>query len=491
MILKELLQRISHTLIRGSEETEITSIVCDSRKASPGCLFVALKGSRSDGCDYIGQAVQAGAAAVVAERAIEAADEPGLSACVQVPDSRAALSALSAAWFGYPSRQMTMVGVTGTKGKTTTAAMVKQILEEAGIKTGLIGTTGVWIGEEHYPTVNTTPESLEIHSCLRRMADEGCRAAVMEVSSQGLMMRRVDDIFFDYGVFTNISPDHIGPGEHKDFAEYLEYKSRLLRQCQVGVVNRDDMHFDEIVKKASCRLVTFAMEKPADWRAERIDYRTGQGFMGVAFQAVGRERFLVEAGVPGLFNVYNALAAVALSETMGLPRDAVCRALKRVSVSGRMELICAGGRLTALVDYAHNAVSLESLLDTLRSYRPKRLICVFGCGGNRSRLRRYEMGEISGRKADLTIITADNSRWERVESIMDDIRTGVQRTEGVYVEIADRREAIEFSVAQAREGDMIAVVGKGHEDYQEICGVRTPFSDQKELLAALEKYGYV
>lgn len=493
MVLKELLQKIPHTLIQGSEETEITEVVCDSRKAKPGCLFVAISGSRADGCQYIPQVIEAGAAAVVAEAAVEevAVEARAAVAYVQVEDSRAALSGLAAAWFGEPARQLRMIGITGTKGKTTTAAMVRRILEEAGHKTGLIGTNGVRIGEEHYPTVNTTPESLEIHGYLRKMADSGCDSVVMEVSSQGLMMHRVDDIFFDYGVFTNISPDHIGPGEHKDFDDYLEYKSQLLRRCRVGVVNRDDVHFAEIVKRASCRIVTFGMETPSDWMAKEVDYRTGHGFMRVAFEAVGAESFPVEVSVPGLFNVYNALAALALGETMGLEREAVVRALKTTAVDGRMEIICASPKLVALVDYAHNAVSLESLLDTLRAYRPKRLVCVFGCGGNRSKLRRYEMGEISGRKADLSIITADNSRWEKVEDIMADIRVGIGKTEGEYVAIADRREAIRYSVSHAREGDMIAVVGKGHEDYQEICGVRSHFLDREELQKALEEFGYL
>ena len=488
MVLKELLQKIGHTLVQGSGEAEITEIVFDSRKASPGCLFVAISGTRADGCDFIPQAIEAGAAAIVAERVIKTPPE---LAYVQVEDCRAALSGLSAAWFGEPARQMTMIGITGTKGKTTTAAMIRRILEESGRKTGLIGTNGARFGETHIPTMNTTPESYEIHSFLRQMADSGCEAVVMEVSSQGLMMRRVDDVFFDYGVFTNLSPDHIGPGEHKDFAEYLEYKSQLLRRCRVGVVNRDDAHFAGITKKAACRLVTYGLEKEADWKAGQIDYRTGHGFMGVAFEASGTERFSVEVSVPGLFNVYNALAAVALGETMGLPREAVTRALKTTAVDGRMEIVCASEKLVALVDYAHNAVSLESLLDTLRAYRPKRLVCVFGCGGNRSKLRRYEMGEISGRKADLSILTADNSRWEKVEDLRADIRTGIEKTDGEYVMIADRREAIRYSVSEAKEGDMIAVVGKGHEDYQEICGVRSHFLDREELRKALEEFGYL
>ena len=487
MVLKDLLEKVTYTLVRGSERTEITGLEVDSRKVTPGCLFVALAGSRMDGHDYIAQAAQADASVIVAERIVPA---PESVTYVLVEDSRAALAELAAAYYGHPARYLTVIGITGTKGKTTTAAMVWKILEASGKKAGLIGTNGARIGEEKIPTVNTTPESCLVQSLFRRMVDAGCEYVVMEVSSQGLMTHRVDGFSFDFGVFTNVSPDHIGPGEHKDFAEYLEYKSRLLRRCRVGVVNRDDKHFDEIVAKASCRLVTFGMSEEADWRTDRVDYLTRQGFMGIGFHLTGPESFPVEVNIPGLFNVYNAMAAAALCETMGIGREAVLSGLRTVSVDGRMEIVYASQKFAVLVDYAHNAVSMESLLDTLRDYRPKRLVCIFGCGGNRSRERRYAMGEIGGRKADLSIITADNSRWEKVEDILADIRTGMEKTGGACVEIPDRREAICYSIEHAREGDIIAVIGKGHEDYQEICGVRSHFLDREEVEKALETFGY-
>lgn len=487
MYLKDLLQRIDYTLAQGSLETMVESLVFDSRKACPGCLYVALCGNRADGHDYIPQAAAAGACAIVAERPVEVPDGVSL---VMVKDSRAALAELSAAFFGYPAEKLITVGITGTKGKTTTSAMVKRILEEAGKKVGLIGTNGVFIGTEHTPTMNTTPESYEVQKYFAQMAEAGCEYAVMEVSSQGIMMHRVDGFSFDYGVFTNISPDHIGPGEHKDFDEYLHYKAELLKRCRVGVVNRDDEHYEQIVQDASCDLVTFGMKHPADWTTDRVDYLTKHGFMGIAFHLTGPKSFPVEVNIPGLFNVYNAMAATALCETMGIGEEAICRALRTVTVDGRMEIVYASEKFAALVDYAHNAVSMESLLSTLRDYKPKRLVCVFGCGGNRSKLRRYEMGEIGGRMADLSIITADNSRWEKVEDIMADIRVGMDKTDGAFVEIPDRREAIYYSIEHVQEGDIIAVIGKGHEDYQEICGVRSHFLDREELSAALKKYGW-
>lgn len=487
MILSELLQRLSYTVSQGGADTEVTELVFDSRKIVPGCVFVALTGSRFDGHDYILQAALDGAAVIVAERPVEV---PAHVTYILVENSRVALAELSAAYFGYPAEKLIRVGITGTKGKTTTSAMVKQILETAGKKIGLIGTNGAFVAGEKYPTFNTTPESYELQRLFRLMVDAGCEYVVMEVSSQGIMMHRIDGFTFDYGVFTNISPDHIGPGEHENFEEYLEYKSRLLRRCRVGIVNRDDEHYSEIVEKATCRLVTFGMENRADWMTDKVDYLTKHGFMGIAFHLTGAGNLPVEVNIPGLFNVYNAMAAVALCEEMGIAEEAILAGLKQITVDGRMEIVYATEKMAVLVDYAHNAVSMESLLTTLRDYKPKRLVCVFGCGGNRSRLRRYQMGEIGGKLADLSIITADNSRWEKVEDIMADIRVGMDKTDGNFVEIPDRREAIYYSIGHAKEGDIIAVIGKGHEDYQEICGVRHPFLDRAELQAALEKYGY-
>ena len=497
MILRELLQRLDYTVVQDSIDVAVTELVFDSRKAVPGCVFVALSGSRADGHAYIPQVVEKGAAVIVVERPVEV---PSHVTYLQVENGRVALAELSAAYFGYPAEQLTVVGITGTKGKTTTSNMVKKILEAAGEKAGVIGTNGAFIGQEKYPTVNTTPESYELQKMFRRMVDVGCKYAVMEVSSQGIMMHRVAGFSFDYGMFTNISPDHIGPDEHKDFEEYLEYKSQLLRRCKVCVVNRDDEHYDQIVEKATCQVVTYGLEHKADWTTDRVDYLTKNGFMGIAFHLQGpavdevdgakRQQFDVEVGIPGLFNVYNAMAATVLCEQMGIDRAAVCEALKTIRVDGRMEIVHASEKFVALVDYAHNAVSMESLLTTLRDYNPKRLVCIFGCGGNRSKDRRYSMGEIGGRMADLSIITADNSRWEKIEDIMADIRIGMDKTDGAFVEIPDRRDAIYYSIEHAREGDIIAVIGKGHEDYQEICGVRTHFLDREELEGALEKFGY-
>ena len=381
---------------------------------------------------------------------------------------------------------MTAIGVTGTKGKTTTTYMIKAILEAAGQKTGLIGTNGAVIGENHYPTKNTTPESYILQEYFAKMVEEGCRYVVMEVSSQSYLMHRVDGLFFDYGIFLNISNDHIGPNEHASFEEYLYYKKQLLKNCRTALVNRDDPHFDAIVEGATAEILTFSLEQAADFTADDIRYVREHDFVGIEFQTHGRYESDLRVGIPGKFNVDNALAAAGVCSFFDLPKEKVCHALEHIQVDGRMEIVYKSAKCTVIVDYAHNAVSMESLLLTLRDYKPKRLVCVFGCGGNRARDRRYSMGEIGGKLADLSIITAD-SRFEKVEDILADIKVGLAKTDGKYVEIPDRREAIEYSLSHAEDGDIIAIIGKGHEDYQEIEGVRYHFLDREVVQETVKK----
>ena len=384
---------------------------------------------------------------------------------------------------------MTMIGVTGTKGKTTTTYMIKAILEAAGEKTGLIGTNGAIIGSDHFPTMNTTPESYILQEYFAKMVEQGCRYMVMEVSSQSYLMHRVDGIFFDYSIFLNISNDHIGPNEHASFEEYLYYKKLLLQNSRVCLVNRDDGHFREIIEGAKAEIKTFSMEHSADFRAADVKYIREHDFVGLDFKMEGDYESRLRVNVPGLFNVYNAMAAAGVCSCLGLSKERVAHALEHMQVDGRMEIVYKSAKCTVIVDYAHNAVSMESLLMTLRDYKPKRLVVVFGCGGNRARDRRYSMGEIGGKLADLSIITADNSRFEKTSDILADIKTGLSRTEGKFIEIPDRREAIEYSLSHAQEGDIIAIIGKGHEDYQEIEGVRHPFLDRTVVQEAVQKLG--
>ena len=320
-----------------------------------------------------------------------------------------------------------------------------------------------------------------------RMVEEGCRYVVMEVSSQSYLMHRVDGLFFDYGIFLNISNDHIGPNEHASFEEYLYYKKQLLKNCRTALVNRDDPHFDAIVEGATAKILTFSLEQAADFTADDIRYVREHDFVGIEFQTHGRYESDLRVGIPGKFNVDNALAAAGVCSFFDLPKEKVCHALEHIQVDGRMEIVYKSAKCTVIVDYAHNAVSMESLLLTLRDYKPKRLVCVFGCGGNRARDRRYSMGEIGGKLADLSIITADNSRFEKVEDILADIKVGLAKTDGKYVEIPDRREAIEYSLSHAEDGDIIAIIGKGHEDYQEIEGVRYHFLDREVVQETVKK----
>lgn len=486
MKLKEWLKELEYELLQGSLDVEVDEVVYDSRKAAPGSVFVCMRGANVDSHDFIRDVIAKGASVIVTEREAEA---PASVTVLRVENGRHALSLLSAARFGYPARKMTTIGVTGTKGKTTTTYMIKAILEAAGYRTGLIGTNGAVIGDEHFPTKNTTPESYILQEYFARMVDAGCRYMVMEVSSQSYLMHRVDGIFFDYSIFLNISNDHIGPNEHASFEEYLYYKKQLLNNSRTALVNRDDSHYDAIIEGVSASLKTISLEGSADLTADQIKYVRESDFVGLDFRMHGLCEGELRVAVPGRFNVYNALAAAGVCSSFGISGECLCHALENLQVNGRMEIAYRSPDITVIVDYAHNAVSMESLLLTLRDYHPRRLVCVFGCGGNRARDRRYSMGEIGGRLADLSIITEDNSRFERVEDILSDIKVGLSKTNGKYVEIPDRREAIFYSLSHAQKGDIIAIIGKGHEDYQEKEGVRYHFSDRETVLETVEELG--
>ena len=493
MKFREWLKDLDYEVLQGDLDTEAEDVVYDSRKAVPGTIFVCLKGTRIDSHGFIGDVAAQGVKAFVVERDVEL---PEGTTVVKVASSRHALAMMSAVRFGNPIRKMISVGVTGTKGKTTATHMMKAILEAAGKKVGMIGTTGAVIGDEVFPTMNTTPESYQLQEYFSKMAEAGCEYVLMEVSSQGIKMHRTDGLEFDYGVFTNITPDHIGPDEHADFEEYLYYKSRLFTMCRTGIANRDDEHFEAIVKDRTCgKLYTYGRkeggEKP-DFYGSRLRFVSEPGFVGTEFdleeKATGAVMDL-RLGLPGEFNVDNALAAASLCRAMGISEDAIREGLEHVRVNGRMEIAYSSEKCTVIIDYAHNAVSMESLLETLRAYHPKRLVCVFGSGGNRSKERRYSMGEIGGKMADLCILTADNSRYEKTEDIIADIRSHLEPTGGACVGVADRREGSYYSLSHAQPGDMIAIIGKGHEDYQEINGVRTHFLDREVVEEAVKELG--
>ena len=485
--LDRLLERLDYTVVQGNTQIEITEVIYDSRKVSPGCLFVCIKGAAVDGHTFAAEAAKKGAAAVIVQEDVKV---PPQVTVIQVADSRYALALVSCAWFHHPAEKLRVIGITGTKGKTTTTYMVKSILENAGCKTGLIGTIEAIIGDKVIPANNTTPESYIVQDYFHQMLEAGCRCVVMEVSSQGLMMHRTAGFTFDIGIFTNLEPDHIGPNEHASFEEYMACKGLLFRQCKTGIVNVDDAHWEQVLEGHTCTLETFGFCEKADLRAANPHLVKKPGYLGVSYRAQGLVNMDVQLDVPGKFSIYNSLTAIAVCRHFQVTAKEIDQALREAKVKGRIEMIPVSQEFTLMIDYAHNAMSLESLLSTLKEYEPKRLVCLFGCGGNRSKLRRYEMGEVSGRLADLTVITSDNPRFEEPQKIIDDIKVGMAKTEGKYVEIPERKEAIRYVIANGQPGDIIVLAGKGHEDYQEIKGKKYPMDERiliREVVEELQR----
>lgn len=483
MKLSKLLEKLEYTVLAGNTDIEISTLVYDSRKVQKDSVFVCISGSVRDAHEFIPDVVKNGVAAVIVEKDVTPVD--GVT-YIKVEDTRLALAYMSAAYFDYPAKKIKTIGITGTKGKTTTTYMVKSILESAGIKTGLIGTIESICGDKHTPAANTTPESYMVQKLFAEMADEGMDAVVMEVSSQALKLHRVSGFTFDIGVFTNLEPDHIGENEHKDFEEYMHCKSLLFRQCRLGIFNGDDEHLEGIMKGHTCEVETFGYKSINNLVAENVELKKEHGALGVKYHVSGLLDFDVEVNVPGKFSVYNSLTAIAICHHFNVAKEAIKEALCHVSVKGRIEIVPVTKRYTIMIDYAHNAMALESLLTTLKEYEPGRLVCLFGCGGNRAKSRRYEMGEVSSRLADLTVVTSDNPRNEEPMDIINDILVGVSKADGRYVTIPDRKEAIRYCMENAQAGDIIVLAGKGHEDYQEICGVKHHM-DEREIIADIIK----
>lgn len=507
MKLSELLRQIAYRLVKGTDDIRIRALKYDSRQVEQGDVFVCIKGYETDGHRFLSEALKKGAAAVVVQEhctgcksgksergcmsCLEYEDKTDCRECwkladnitvVAVPDTRYALAGMASAYYGYPAERMKLIGITGTKGKTTTAYMIRAGLLRAGHKTGLIGTVQIDTGMRTLTCSNTTPESVEIQKYLREMADSGCDSVVMEVSSQALKLHRTAGICFHIGVFTNLGMDHIGPGEHADMEEYLQCKRKLFFQCETAVGNADDVYLAEIWKDTACRKVTFGVARTdlqPDYRASKVVYVDMGYALGTRCRIGGNMEGELKLAMPGAFNVSNALAALAVLKQFRIPEDTIRNALERVQVPGRMESVPGIRNCKILIDYAHNAMSLKQSLKTLREYAPGRLIVVFGCGGNRSRERRFRMGETAGRYADYTIITTDNPRYEAPRAIIEDIEVGVKKTEGQYKIIEDRQEAVSYAIQSRRDGDVILIAGKGHETYQEIRGIRYPMDDRE------------
>ena len=480
----------ANLLSESQKNTEILGVAYDSRNVKPGFVFVAAVGAYADGHDYIPSAAEKGAVAVICER-IEAFDKyralyPNI-AFLLVKNARAALALVSAEFFGHPAKKLKLIGLTGTKGKTSTSFMIAGILNKAGIPCGIIGTTGIYYGDEYDYIDNSTPESYELHRLFAEMLKKGMKYCVMEVSSQALMLNRVYGLHYETAVFTNISPDHIGEGEHKSFEEYLGFKGMLFTMCDRAVINADSDRIDyikDILAESGTPYQTYSCkDESADYYGsdERffIDGDMKTEYTIKTKNGVTRR---LDVMVPGKFSVYNSLCAAGVTLGMGVDIDTVAAALETVKVIGRTEPVhhpkCKN---PVIIDYAHNALSLESLFQAIRAYKPSRIICVFGCGGNRSRLRRYDMGEISGKYADLSVITSDNPRDEELDDILSDILVGIAKTDGKYTVIKDRRKAIHYALEHAEPGDVVILAGKGQQDFEEIKGVKYHL-DEREVV---------
>lgn len=456
----------------GPGEAEIRGLACDSRKVEPGFLFAALPGARANGLDYLPQALERGASALLTEGPQEAPVP-----VVAVPDARKALALLAAEFYGHPAEKLTLVGITGTKGKTTTAHILKSILEAAGEKTAMSGTLGGFIGNEQVMEPgNTTPEPVALHRFFARAVEEGCSHLVMEVSSQGLKQGRVFGLELELALFLNLSPDHIGGAEHRDFAEYLRCKSLLFRQCGAALADSDDPHWRQVLADCAAPVTTFGFSPGADVRGGAVRPFREDGVLGCEFPVRGWTEPL-RVCLPGPYNAADALAAIAAAQALGIPEAAVREGLRTVRVPGRAELLPLPGGVTAVIDYAHNGASFESILSTLADYDHERLIVVFGAGGNRPKMRRRDMADAAARYAHFAVVTADNPRWERVEDICGDIRSALEGRIPCQV-IYDRAEAIRYALDMARPGDIVALLGKGHEAYIETRGRRLPFSER-------------
>ena len=489
MNIKNLLVGLENIKVRGDLEKEIREIQNDSRKVQQGDLFVAIKGFVSDGHQYIEDVVQKGATAVMVQEGcidLKEVKIPEEITIIMVPDTRRGLAITSTNYFGNPSSRFKLIGVTGTKGKTTTTFMIKEILEKAGKKVGLIGTIATYInGRRLENSDRTTPESIELQKMFSKMVEEGVEYVVMEVSSQSLKLHRVDGCQFDLCLFTNLSEDHISEKEHPDMKDYFESKLKLFQMCKNGIVNIDDLYGVKIPKLFPDNdITTYGIDNFAKLLAKDITITNSYVDFRVKL-TTRNER--VKVGIPGRFSVYNSLAAICVAQKFGIDSETIKEALLKVRVPGRSELVDNKLELPIMIDYAHSPESLQNILQAVKSYTRGRVISVFGCGGDRDKGKRPIMGEISGKIADFTFITSDNPRTEKPETIIEEIEKGIKKTKGKYKVVIDRTEAIEEAIKMANKRDIIVLAGKGHEPYQEINGVKYDYDERIIIKEIIEK----
>ncbi len=492
MELKKILAGCADLKAKGNLEIEIQNITSDSRSVKPGDMFVAIKGFDVDGHSFVAKAIEAGAKVVlINEEAVQslAGVIPEGVTLIAAKDTRVTLAQCACNFYGNPSRKAKLIGVTGTKGKTTTTFMIKAILEKQGIKTGLVGTIASYSGDKKLEDSDrTTPDSLKLQSLFAQMVADGCEALVMEVSSQSLKLHRVDGCDFDYAIFTNFSEDHISPKEHPDMQDYFASKVKLFEMAPYGFINSDDINTIRVPKMApNCDIKSYGIDNECSLLAK--DITITNSYVDFRVKINGKNE-RIKTCIPGRFSVYNSLAAICIAERMGCSTENIKAALEEVRVPGRSELVNNPLGLTIMIDYAHSPESLQSILQAVKSYTRGRVISVFGCGGDRDHGKRPQMGEISGRIADYTIVTSDNPRTEEPEEIVKDIEVGVKKTNGKYECIVDRTEAIKAAIKMANKNDIIVLAGKGHETYQEINHVKHPYDERdiiKNIMDELKK----
>ena len=492
MNLKSILIGIEGLKAKGNLDLEISSVECDYRTVKEGSLFVAIKGYEVDGHSFIGKAIEKGATAVIFEEGVdykEFINNKGVT-FIMAPNTRLALSLCSCNFYDNPSKKMKVIGVTGTKGKTTTSFMLKKILEKQGKKVGLIGTIAIYIGDNKVKNSDrTTPESNKLQEILDKMYQLGVEIVIMEVSSQSLKLDRVAGMEFYAGIFTNLSEDHISKTEHKDINEYFDSKMKLLDMCKYTFVNADNLYTAKVpgILGDKCKVETYGIDNYCNLLAKDVTITNTYADFKVKINT-RNER--VKVSIPGRFSVYNALASICVAKLFGAKSEDIKEALVDIKVLGRSELVDNKLDLKIMIDYAHTPDSLENILKTVKQYTIGRVVCVFGCGGDRDKTKRHKMGEIAGRLADYTIITSDNPRTEVPEDIIKQIEEGTKKTKGNYECIVDRKEAIKKAIFMENKNDIVIIAGKGHEMYQEINKEQIPFDEReiiKEIIDELEK----
>lgn len=478
MKLKDLLKDVPVLACTADLQTEISGVCYDSRKVSAGDAFVAVTGFAADGNRFIPMALDRGAAVVVTARKPQQ-EIP----YVLVESDRLALAKMSCNFYDHPADTMTMIGITGTNGKTSSTLLLKQVLEQvAGAKVGLVGTMSNLIGSQEIPTERTTPESLELQGLFAQMRAAGCTHVVMEVSSHALSLERVGGVHFDVAAFTNLTEDHLD--FHKTMDEYCAAKAELFRRCDRAVVNRDDGYAQQILQAAACPVLTTSVAGDGDLQALDVSLHA----QGVRFTAkLGQQQARVELPIPGRFTVHNALTVLGITSQLGLPLEDCAQALGRCQgVKGRVEVVPTPGKpYSILIDYAHTPDGLENVLRSVRDFCKGRLIAVFGCGGDRDPMKRPIMGSIGVKLSDLAIITSDNPRTEEPSSILADILKGIKKEDGEYIVIEDRRKAIKYAMDIGKKDDIIVLAGKGHETYQDIGGHKHHLDEREEVAAHL------